>query len=171
MKPLENFILYSLVMFSVIWFLYRIENKFRIHNTERPCKVYDRRSLKVFKTLRVLSTLAAAAEVTIVGNQTNFYLNVPFGVVLILFGLIIRILSIRSLGQYWSFHVVRYSDQPLIKCGIYKYISQPAYIGNIYLIGIYLIFDAILTTAMSIVWLFVFCAYRIQVEKEHNLCL
>ena len=171
MKQLEDITFYFTAMCASVWIITQIENKFRVRNHEGPCEVYDLRSLKVFKTLRVLSSLAATAEVSFFGNQNDFILKLFFGMVLILSGLILRILAIRGLGQFWSFHVVRYVDQPLIKSGIYKHISQPAYLGNIYLVGIYLAFGALLTTAIAAVWLIAFGVYRIQVERVHNLCL
>ncbi len=171
MKQLEDITFYFTAMCASVWIITQIENKFRVRNHKEPCEVYDLRSLKVFKTLRVLSSLAASAELSLFGSQNDFFLKLFFGMVLILFGLIFRILAIRGLGQFWSFHVVRYADQPLITSGIYRHISQPAYLGNIYLVGIYLAFGALLTTAIAIVWLIAFGVYRIQVERAHNLCL
>ena len=138
MKLLEDFTLCFTAIYAAIWILTWIENEFRIRNSESPCEVYDRRSLKVFKVLRVLTSLSAGVEVAFFRSQGDFLLKLLFGMALILSGLTFRILAIRSLGQFWSFHVVRYVDQPLIKSGIYRHISQPAYLGNIYLIGIYL---------------------------------
>ncbi len=173
MKLLEDFTLYFTAMYAAIWILSQIEKEFMIRNSNSLCEVYDLRSLKVFKVLRVLTTLAAGAEITLFGSQSqnDFFLKIFFGMALILSGLSLRILAIRSLGQFWSFHVVRYVDQPLIKSGIYRYISQPAYLGNIHLVGIYLAFGALLTTVIATVWLIAFGAYRIQVERTHNLCL
>jgi len=158
-------------MCAVIWVITQIEKEFMIRNSENPCEIYDLRSLEVFKALRVFTSLVAGVEVTLFGTQSAFFLKLPFGVALILSGLIFRILAIRSLGEFWSFHVVRYVDQPLVKSGIYRHISQPAYLGNIYLIGIYLAFGALLTTAIATVWIIAFAAYRIQIERAHKLCL
>ena len=171
MKQLEYITFYFAAMCATVWIITQIENKFRVRNHEDPCEVYDIRSLKAFKTLRVLTSFAAGAEVTLFGSQNYFFLKLLFGMALILSGLIFRILAIRSLGQFWSFHVVRYVDQPLIKNGIYRHISQPAYLGNIYLVGIYLSFGALFATAIAAIWLIAFGVYRIQIERKHNLCL
>lgn len=171
METLAGITFYFSVMCATFWIITQTENKLRVRNHERPCEVYDRRSLKVFKALRLISSLAVSAEITLFRSQNDFYLKSLFCLVLILSGLTLRILAIRSLGQFWSFHVVRYADQPLIKSGIYRHISQPAYLGNIYLVGIYLAVGALLTTAITAVWLIAFGAYRIQVERAHKLCL
>lgn len=171
MKLLEDFTLYFTAMYAAIWILSQIEKEFMIRNSESSCEVYDRQSLKVFKVLRILTSLSASAEITLFESQNDFFMKLPFGMALILSGLTFRILAIRRLGQFWSFHVVRYVEQPLIKSGIYRHISHPAYLGNIYLVGIYLAFGALFTTAIATVWLIAFGAYRIQVERAHNLCL
>jgi protein-S-isoprenylcysteine O-methyltransferase Ste14 len=53
------------------------------------------------------------------------------GIVLILIGMIIRIYSIKTLSQQFTYTVTNIEDHNLIKTGLYKNIRHPGYLGQI----------------------------------------
>lgn len=155
---------------SLIIIFTKVENRYRVENSATPSIVYDRDSLRYFKTFRIILTAAAAAEAAVfVWHGNNFQIRL-IGIALFFSGLLLRIGAIKTLGKYWSFHVVRYVDQPLVRTGIYRFISHPAYFGNIYLIGIYLAFGAIFTALVATVLVTWFGIYRVRLERINNLC-
>ncbi|MFE4518173.1 methyltransferase family protein, partial [Kitasatospora sp. NPDC056783] len=41
----------------------------------------------------------------------------------------LRLVAIRTLGRFYSHHVVRYSDHSIVSTGPYRYMRHPAYTG------------------------------------------
>jgi len=55
--------------------------------------------------------------------------------------MLLRISAIRTLGELWSYRIEIKEGHKLVKSGIYKYLKHPAYLGNVYLIGILSLFN------------------------------
>jgi protein-S-isoprenylcysteine O-methyltransferase Ste14 len=53
------------------------------------------------------------------------------GLVLMALGLFIRILSIRTLGKFYTRKLLTTDEQEVIQKGIYKYIRHPGYLGTV----------------------------------------
>lgn len=89
------------------------------------------------------------------------------GVVLSILGLIIRIYSILTLKQHFTYTVTKLEDHELIETGLYKWIRHPGYLGQV------IIFAA---TAIALAnWLSVLLMlipvvsgylYRINIEEK-----
>lgn len=54
-----------------------------------------------------------------------------FGLILMILGLIIRWISIYTLGKYFTTDVVIFKNHKIIKKGLYKSIRHPAYAGSL----------------------------------------
>jgi hypothetical protein len=99
---------YSIMILSVL------EKKARTSNSlTAPSLIIDDKSLKWFKYARLSSTFLAALECSIypAWNPWLFILAAP----IVIFGFFLRVSAIRTLGPFWSFHVVKYPEQPIIK--------------------------------------------------------
>ena len=87
-------------------------------------------------------------------------------IIIVFIGIIIRGLSIKYLGKYFSREVETWDDHTLIKDGIYKYIRHPAYLGNILqIIGFPLILNSYYSLALSALMIYLFLK-RIEVEEK-----
>lgn len=158
-----------LILYYSIIFLSVIEKKFLIPNYfSANSLIVDSKSLKWFKNARFSSTLLAALECSIYSNWSVglFILSGLF----VFLGLFLRISAIRSLGPFWSYHVVRYPEQPIIKKGIYRLVPHPAYMGNIFLVGLYLLVGAKFTSFITFIWVALFALHRISLEQRYQLC-
>ena len=88
------------------------------------------------------------------------------GCLLIIFGVIIRGLGIKTLGRFFSSDVESWNDQKIIRSGIYNHIRHPAYAGNILQV---IAFPLVLNSYFSLV---ISCStivgflWRIKVEEE-----
>lgn len=88
------------------------------------------------------------------------------GMWLVLLGIIIRGIGIRTLGEYFSRDVETWENQKVVKTGIYKHIRHPAYAGNILqVIGFPLILNSYFSLVLSAITIFGFI-WRIRVEEE-----
>jgi protein-S-isoprenylcysteine O-methyltransferase Ste14 len=87
-------------------------------------------------------------------------------ITIVFIGIIIRGLSIKYLGKYFSREVETWDDHTLIKDGIYKYIRHPAYLGNILqIIGFPLILNSYYSLVLSALMIYLFLK-RIEVEEK-----
>jgi protein-S-isoprenylcysteine O-methyltransferase len=65
------------------------------------------------------------------GRMPHWDIFFLIGIVLILIGMIIRIYSIKTLSQQFTYTVTNIEDHKLIKTGLYKNIRHPGYLGQI----------------------------------------
>lgn len=88
------------------------------------------------------------------------------GICLVLLGIAIRALGIKTLGKYFSRDVETWENQKVVKTGIYKHIRHPAYAGNILqVVGFLLILNSFYSLVLSLVTIIGFI-WRIRVEEE-----
>ncbi|MTI65535.1 MAG: isoprenylcysteine carboxylmethyltransferase family protein [Firmicutes bacterium] len=88
------------------------------------------------------------------------------GTFLIVLGIIIRGIGIKTLGKFFSRDVETWSNQKVVRVGIYKYIRHPAYCGNILqVIGFPLVLNSYYSLVLSIVTICIFL-WRIKVEEK-----
>ena len=76
-------------------------------------------------TLGILSAIYWTAPII----NTNFLLYL--GSALIVAGMIIRFIAIRTLGKFFTVNLALHADHSLIKTGLYKYIRHPSYTGSL----------------------------------------
>lgn len=99
----------------------------------------------------------------IMGNNIIF---TSIGIVLVLIGITVRGIGIKTLGKYFSRDVETWNNQEIVKTGIYKYIRHPAYAGNILqIIGFPLILNSYFSLILSLITIFGFL-WRIRVEEK-----
>lgn len=163
-----DFIIIVLMIQSIFFGLSCLEKKFLKNQNTSPYEVVDNLSLLWFKRIRIFNNILVAIEIVTIGSPDIQYITM--GTILIFIGTSFRIGAIRSLAQFWNFNVVRYTNQPIVTTGIYKYFSHPSYIGNIANVGVYMLFGAILSASFATVWLCLFASYRISLERKHALC-
>jgi protein-S-isoprenylcysteine O-methyltransferase Ste14 len=98
-----------------------------------------------------------------------YYWNTFFaiGVVLILIGLIIRIQSILTLRQYFTYSVAKVENHKLIDTGLYKSIRHPGYLGQFLIfIGISTSLSNGFSILLMLIPVTIGYIYRIKVEEK-----
>lgn len=98
-----------------------------------------------------------------------YYWNTFFaiGFVLIIIGLIIRILAILTLKQYFTYSVAKIENHKLIEIGLYKSIRHPGYLGQLIIfLGISISLSNWLSVVLMMMPITIGYIYRIRTEEK-----
>jgi len=122
-------------IFEIIWISWLLSEIFlnrllRSKNTN--ARELDKNSLNLIWIAIIVSMtsgvlIAVYWAAPMIKTRLLFYL----GSVLIVFGMIIRFIAIRTLGKFFTVNLAIHGDQSLIKAGLYKYIRHPSYTGSL----------------------------------------
>ena len=111
--------------------------------------------------------LSFAIGATKIGRMNGWDTFFAVGFVLVVIGLIIRITSILTLKQYFTYSVAKVEDQPLIETGLYKIIRHPGYLGQLLIfIGISISVSNWLSIPLMMIPVTIGYLYRIKVEES-----
>ncbi len=89
------------------------------------------------------------------------------GVVLTVLGLMIRIQSILTLKQYFTYSVAQVENHKLIETGLYKIIRHPGYLGQLMIFaGISTSLSNWLSILLMMIPITIGYIYRIKVEER-----
>lgn len=143
--------------------LSKIEEFIRVEGKPK-IQIYVPWSLNVFKLLRHFIFALIAFEY--VFKPSFGAVSCIIGISLILLGVTLRMVAIRTLGTMWSFHAAVLNDHVVINKGIYKYIKHPAYLGNIYLAGLALTFGSLISSLVAFLIVLLFFLIRIPIEER-----
>jgi protein-S-isoprenylcysteine O-methyltransferase Ste14 len=111
--------------------------------------------------------LSFAIGATKIGRMNGWDTFFAVGFVLVVIGLIIRITSILTLKQYFTYSVAKVEDQPLIETGLYKIIRHPGYLGQLLIfIGISISVSNWLSILLMMIPVTIGYLYRIKVEES-----
>ena len=93
-------------------------------------KSSDKGSLKfLYIFLQIGTLLSFSIGATKIGKIDYQYTFIVLGIILVLIGLIIRIKSILTLKQQYTYTVTIVENHQLVETGLYKYIRHPGYLG------------------------------------------
>jgi len=119
-------------------------------------------SLAFFKIMRTALLLSASVE-SILSARREWPV-ISSGVLLLIIGMGLRIQAIRVLGPMWSYHISIREGHCRVVGGLYNFMKHPAYLGNIYLVGL-----ALLTGSVVVAWValvFVLCFWILRGVEE-----
>ncbi|MEK6646442.1 MAG: isoprenylcysteine carboxylmethyltransferase family protein [Candidatus Firestonebacteria bacterium] len=96
----------------------------------------------------------------------KFWLINTTGIILIISCIILRYISIKTLGKFFQKDLTVENEQQLIKKGIYKIIRHPGYLAIILmLIGTALTFSSFWALLSAVVFSTIIILYRIKLEE------
>lgn len=114
--------------------------------------------------------LSFSIGATKIGRIYHWDVFFVIGMVLIAVGLIIRILSILTLKQYFTYSVVQVENHKLIETGLYKSIRHPGYLGQLIIfLGISISLSNWLSIVLMMIPITIGYLYRIITEEKFML--
>jgi protein-S-isoprenylcysteine O-methyltransferase Ste14 len=124
-----------MIIFAVVWlvwFLSEILLNRLLRSGAADAKDRDKGSLGfLWLTIGVANILGVFFSIFI-RVPLSQAIAVPFsGLLLIVAGMIIRFMAIRSLGKYFTVDVTIRADHKIKKDGMYRLIRHPAYLGSL----------------------------------------
>jgi len=101
------------------------------------------------------------------GRIYHWTLMFIVGFALITIGLIIRILALRALKQFFTYSVAKVEEHKLVTSGLYKRIRHPGYLGQLIIfLGISVSLSNWITIMLMMLPVLIGYNYRIMVEEK-----
>jgi protein-S-isoprenylcysteine O-methyltransferase Ste14 len=111
--------------------------------------------------------LAFRIGMTKIGRIYHWNTFFAIGAILTIVGLFIRIRSILTLKQHFTYTVTKIENHELIETGIYKTIRHPGYLGQLLIfIGVATSMSNWLSIVLMIIPVLIGFLYRIRVEEQ-----
>lgn len=111
--------------------------------------------------------LSFAIGATKIGRIYAWNTFFVIGMTLIIFGFMIRIFSILTLKQYFTYSVAKVENHKIIETGLYKYIRHPGYLGQLMLfLGISISISNWISILAMMIPISLGYLYRIKVEER-----
>ena len=111
-----------------------------------------------------LSFSIGATKIGRIYDWSTFF---AIGIALFVIGLMIRIHSILTLKQYFTYSVAKVENHKLIETGLYKFIRHPGYLGQLIIfIGISTSISNWLSIPFMVIPVAIGYIYRIKVEER-----
>jgi protein-S-isoprenylcysteine O-methyltransferase Ste14 len=120
----------------------------------------------LYALITVGYALSFSIGATRTGRMNHWDAFFAVGVVLALTGLMIRVGSILTLGQYFTYSVAQAENHKLIETGLYKFIRHPGYLGQLMIFaGISISLSNWLAVLFMMIPVAIGYIYRIRVEE------
>lgn len=111
--------------------------------------------------------LSFSIGATSIGRIYHWDTLFGIGVVLVIAGMIIRIQSILTLKNSFTYSVAKVEDHKLIETGMYRYIRHPGYLGQLLIfIGISISLSNWLSVIFMVIPIAIGYNYRVAVEER-----
>ena len=122
-------------IFQIIWACWLLSEIFLnrlLRSKSKNSKELDKNSMNLIWIAIIISMTA--------GILTAIYLNMPIlssnlmlclGTALIVAGIMIRFIAVRTLGKFFTVNLAVSDDHRLVSNGLYKYIRHPSYAGSL----------------------------------------
>jgi protein-S-isoprenylcysteine O-methyltransferase Ste14 len=159
------------LLFKIVWACWFTSEILlnRIYKTkDNQEKDWDKNSLLIiWITISVSIALGVFATNKTEAPITKTSLSNYTGLVLIILGIVIRLIAIRTLGKFFTVNLNLAEDHLLIKNGLYKFIRHPSYTGSLMS---FFGFGLSLNNWLSLVIIFIpvlfVFIYRINIEEK-----
>jgi protein-S-isoprenylcysteine O-methyltransferase Ste14 len=156
------------IIIWVIWFGSEIFLNRVFHSGGQDLKGQDRGTMAlIWITIGVANSLGILAVIFIDLTVSISFILPLIGLVLIVSGMMIRFISVGSLGRFFTVDVTLREDHKIKKDGIYKYIRHPSYLGSlISFLGFGLSLNNWISLAIVFVPVTIAMIIRINVEEK-----
>jgi protein-S-isoprenylcysteine O-methyltransferase Ste14 len=161
-----------MIIFIIIWASWGISEIIlsRFFRAKSPnAKGWDKGSFSAMWLTIIISVLLGViiARIYPLPVSKSSYLIPYSGLFVIVTGVIIRIIAIRTLGRFFTVNLSVRNDQQIVTSGLYKHIRHPSYTGSLLsFAGLGLSFNNWLSLIIIFVPVLFAFIYRINVEEK-----
>lgn len=157
-----------IIGFSYLYGLFEVVMNLRQRGRSPVAASGDKGSLRLLYALITLGyALSFAIGATRIGRMAHWDVFFAVGVATTLAGLAIRVLSMLSLKQYFTYSVAQTEHHPLIEAGLYRIIRHPGYLGQLMVFaGISIALSNWLAVLLMMAPIVIGYGYRIRVEEN-----
>lgn len=111
--------------------------------------------------------LSFSIGATKIGRMYPWNIFFAIGMALVVIGFIIRIHSILTLRQYFTYSVAKVENHKLIETGLYKFIRHPGYLGQLMIfLGISISVSNWLSILLMMMPISIGYLYRVRIEEK-----
>lgn len=125
----------KIITIIVIVYLYGLFEYYMNYQQKKKLKIVSVRDKGSLWLIVISITAGYLLSFSIAASKIGriYYWDIFFaiGLFIIAIGLIIRIVSIRQLNQYFTYSVSKVENHILIEKGFYKFIRHPGYLGQL----------------------------------------
>jgi protein-S-isoprenylcysteine O-methyltransferase Ste14 len=160
-----------IITVSYAYGFFEVFMNFRQKSTSKPITSGDKGSLwLLFGLITIGYALSFAIGATRIGRMAGWNTFFAIGMALFVIGLWIRIYSIRTLKQYFTYSVAKVENHTIITTGLYRFIRHPGYLGQLIIfLGISMSMSNWLSILLMMIPVTLGYLYRIQVEEKFML--
>jgi protein-S-isoprenylcysteine O-methyltransferase Ste14 len=157
-----------IIGFSYLYAIFEVFMNLRNRGKKIVTTSSDKGSLVLLYILITLGyALSFSIGATKIGRLSNWNVFFAVGAVLTISGLVIRIQSILTLKQYFTYSVAQVQDHELIETGLYKIIRHPGYLGQLLIFaGLSISLANWLSIVLMLLPVMIGYLYRIKVEES-----
>ena len=157
-----------IIAFTYIYGFFELYMSFRQRRKSSIIKSGDRWSVWILVLFIAIGyALSFSVGATKTGRLNNWNIFFIIGAILTIVGLIIRINSILTLKQHFTYTVTEIEKHEIIETGLYKYIRHPGYLGQLIIfLGISTSLANWLSVLLMILSVLIGYTYRITVEER-----
>lgn len=152
----------------VCWLLSEIILNRRLRAADSDKQGADKNSIRVIWLTLIVAVTAGSFVCGYIPCPIGDYLTVHFtGLCVIIAGMIMRFLAVRSLGRMFTVDVTIRKDHVLHTSGMYKYLRHPSYTGSlISFVGMGLSLNNWLSLAIIVLPVFASFIFRVNIEEK-----
>ena len=158
----------TIIGFSYLYGFFEVFINLRNRNKSKVAASGDKGSLwLLYGMITIGYVLSFAIGMTKIGRIYHWNTFFAIGAVLVVIGLIIRIMSIMTLRQYFTYSVANVEDHKLVDTGLYKNIRHPGYLGQLLIfLGISISISNWLSIPLMMIPVAIGYIYRMNVEER-----
>jgi protein-S-isoprenylcysteine O-methyltransferase Ste14 len=157
-----------IIVVSYLYGFFEVFMNLRQRSKSKVAASSDKGSLwLLYGLITVGYALSFSIGATTIGRI--YYWNILFaiGMVLVVIGFVIRLHSILTLKQYFTYSVAKVEGHRIVETGLYKFIRHPGYLGQlIFFMGISISISNWLSILAMMIPVTLGYLYRINVEER-----
>jgi len=152
----------AIMVVYILWLL--LESKVSTAEAGKGHTQKDKGTLEIYALGRIATVTAALALPTAWTELSEVAIA---GIVLFVFGIVWRLVAIRTLGKFYSHRVRQVSGHKIVDTGPYRFMRHPAYTGMLIShLGFVLFFYNHIALALLLVFFIPTVVARILVEEK-----